>query len=216
MNMIVHLLNYAATHSNAKVRFHRSGMVLHVHSDGSYLSVSKARSRVGGFYFLSDKSINPEKAKSNGAVHVLSTILRNIMSSAAEAEIAATFDNAKEAIPLRHTLKFLGHDQPPTPIQVDNTTAVNFSHRTLKQKRSKSIDMRFYWLQDRSLQGQFNIYWYPGSHNLGDYLTKHFSTKDYIEKRPLYLFEPTTVINMIFKNITNDRTSFICKGVIKA
>ena len=203
LQMLVHLLNYAATHPDTKVHFHRSGMILHVHSDGSYLSVSKARSRVGGFFFLADNNNSPEHAKPNGAVHVISTILKNVMSSAAETEIAATFDNAKEAIPLRHTLKFLGHEQPPTPIQVDNTTAVNFAKQTLKQKRSKSIDMRFYWLQDRSSQGQFNIYWYPGVNNLGDYLTKHFSPRDHMTKRPVYLFEPQKLMNMVFKNLAN-------------
>lgn len=101
-------------------------MISHVHSDGSHLSGSKARSRAGGFLFLSDKSINPEHTKPNGAAHIFCTILKNIMSSAAETEIALTFDNAKEAIPLRHALKFLGHEQPPAPIQVDNATAVNF------------------------------------------------------------------------------------------
>ena len=135
LQMLVHLLNYAATHPDTKVHFHRSGMILHVHSDGSYLSVSKARSRVGGFFFLADNNNSLEHAKPNRAVHVISTILKNVMSSAAETEIAATFDNAKEAIPLRHTLKFLGHEQPPTPMQVDNTTAVNFAKQTLKQKR---------------------------------------------------------------------------------
>ena len=40
-----HLLDYAATHPIAKLRYHASGMILHIHSDGSYLSVSKIRSR---------------------------------------------------------------------------------------------------------------------------------------------------------------------------
>ena len=187
MQKLVHLLNYAATHPDAKVRFHRSRMVLHVHSDGSYLSVDKARSRIAGFFFLADDTKKPEDAKPNGSIHVASTILKNIMASAAKTEIAATFDNAKDSIPLRHALKFLGHDQPPIPIQVDNTTAVSFAQQTLKQKLSKSIDMRFYWLQDRTSQGQFNMHWHPGAHNLGDYLTKHFPTKDHTAKRPVHL-----------------------------
>ena len=34
-------LNYTATHQNAAIKYHASGMVLHVDSDASYLSVSK-------------------------------------------------------------------------------------------------------------------------------------------------------------------------------
>ena len=36
------------------IEYHASGMVLHVHSDGSYLSAPRARSRASGVHFLSD------------------------------------------------------------------------------------------------------------------------------------------------------------------
>jgi hypothetical protein len=55
----IHLLNYAATHPDATIRYHASAMFLHIHSDASYLSESKARSRAGGLHFLSDKP-NPD------------------------------------------------------------------------------------------------------------------------------------------------------------
>lgn len=132
MKQLTHLLNYAATHPNAKINFYRSGMILHIHSDGSFLSISKSKSRAGGFYFLSDNQHLSEKAKINRAIHVVCRILKNIMLSAAETEIVATFDNAKKALPLQQTLKFLGHAQPPTPIQVYNSTAVGFINKTIK------------------------------------------------------------------------------------
>ena len=132
MQKLVQLLNCAATHPEAKARFHRSDVISHVHSDGSYLSVSKAPSRIGGYFFLSNSATKPEDAKHNGAMHVASTTLKNVMTSATETEIAAAFNNAKDSVPLRHALKFLGHNQPPTPIQVDNTTAVSFAKQALK------------------------------------------------------------------------------------
>jgi len=51
---IVQLLNYLATHPLAIIEYHASDMVLHIHSDGSYLSAPRARSRAGGVHFLSD------------------------------------------------------------------------------------------------------------------------------------------------------------------
>ena len=33
--------------------------------------------------------------------------------------------------------------------------------------------MRFYWVKDRVQQGQFHIYWAPGTSNYADYFTKH-------------------------------------------
>jgi hypothetical protein len=70
------------------------------------------------------------------------------MSSAAEAEVGALFMNAKGLIPLRITCEELGHIQPPTPMRTDNNTAEGIMNGTIKQNRSKAIDMRFYWLKD--------------------------------------------------------------------
>ena len=45
---ITKLLIFCATYQNASIIFCASDMILHVHLDASYLSVSKARSRTGG------------------------------------------------------------------------------------------------------------------------------------------------------------------------
>ena len=52
-------LDYMATHPNAVIRFRASDMILNVHSDASYLSAGRARSRVGGYFFLGSKQIGP-------------------------------------------------------------------------------------------------------------------------------------------------------------
>ena len=54
-NDIIWFLNYAATHPDAKICFLKSNMILYVASDGSYLSETKERSRVGGIFYLSSK-----------------------------------------------------------------------------------------------------------------------------------------------------------------
>ena len=89
-------------------------MVLHVHSDRSYLSMSKSRSRAGGYYFLSSNDSELNKATKNWAIHILCKILQNVMTSATETEIALAFEKAKEAIPIWNALVFLDYPQPPT------------------------------------------------------------------------------------------------------
>ncbi len=54
MTAVVQLLNYCATHPNAVIRYNASDMILHIHSDASYLSVHGARSRLGGYFHLSN------------------------------------------------------------------------------------------------------------------------------------------------------------------
>ena len=81
--------------------------------------------------------------------------------------------NAKEAVPMRITLEELNHPQPATPIRrTDYSTADGIMNRTVKQKQSKSMNMQFYWLQDRVKQGQFRVLWAPGKINLADYQSK--------------------------------------------
>ena len=65
-----------------------------------------------------------EPIKLNGAVHTLCKILKFIAASAAEAELGALFMNVKQGRIMRLTLEEMGHPQPPTPISVDNSSAV--------------------------------------------------------------------------------------------
>jgi hypothetical protein len=118
------------------------------------------------------------------------------MSSAAEAEVGALFLNGQEACPIRTTLEEMGWPQPATPIQTDNSVAHGIANDTVKQRRSRAIDMRFYWIRDRVRQGQYRIHWQQGSDNLADYFTKHHAPTHHRLKRPLYLHtdqsRPTT------------------------
>ena len=70
--------------------------------------------------FLSHQKDDPNFH--NGAVLVLFAIIKHIMASASETELAALFYGCKEAIPLRTTLEELGYSQPgPTPVTTDNS-----------------------------------------------------------------------------------------------
>jgi hypothetical protein len=75
---------------------------------------------------------------------IVSKVLKHVISSAAESEIGAVFINAKEGAVLRTTLEELGHRQPQAPMETDNTTATGYGNGTIKQKRTKAMDMRFY------------------------------------------------------------------------
>jgi hypothetical protein len=108
------------------------------------------------------KNNKNNKKLTNGAILIVSKVLKHVMSSAAKAEIGAVFIHAKEGAVLRTTLEELGHKQPPTHMETDNTTATGYSNGTIKQKCTKAMDMRFYWIKDRVKQGQCNVYWGPG------------------------------------------------------
>jgi len=85
--------------------------------------------------------------------------MRQVVASATEAELGALFLNAQAICPLCTALDELGHPQPATPLQTDNSTACSILNDMVKQKWSKSINMQFYWLHDCACQGQFHISW---------------------------------------------------------
>jgi hypothetical protein len=206
MSALAQLLDYAATHPNDKIRFHKSDMILHIHSDASYLSEPEAKSRVGGFFFLSSKDDPNKKPLMNGATHIVCNLLKIVTASAAEAETAGLFYNGQEAEPIRVALEEMGWPQPPTPITTDNQTACGIANDTVKQRRSKAIDMRFYWIRDRIKQGHFRVHWRPGDENWADYFTKHHPAKHHIEMRPIFYHEPTTE--------TQPGLAAACEGVL--
>jgi hypothetical protein len=184
---MVHFLNYCATYPDAKLRYGASDMILHVYSDASYLTEPEARSCAGRHHYLGNLPGKPGILK--GPILNLSKVLKGVMSSAAEAKIGALYLNAKEATVIRTTLAEMGHPQPATPIETDNSTACVIMNGMVKQVRSKAIDMRFYWVRNRVEQGHFRIYWAPGVKNIADYFTKHHSPAHHCYMRPLILKE---------------------------
>jgi hypothetical protein len=166
-------------------------MILHIHSDASYLSVSNARSRLGGMFFLGNKP--PDQDTLNGSILNVASVIKNVVASAAESEVPVCFHNAQSGSPLRITLTELGHTQPPTPLRTDNSTTFGILNETIKQKRSKAMDMGYHWLADRVSQKQFDVSWRPGRENLGDYHTKHHSAQHHKDMRGFILHQANSL-----------------------
>ena len=201
MDKAQQLMDYVATYPDTYIRFYASDMILNIDSDAAYLVAPKSRSRVAGYFHLASIPKIHEHPKLNGAVLVECKTLRHVVSSAAEAETGGIFHNAQVAIPIRTLLEILNHPQPPTPLKTDNATACGFIHDNIHQKRSKSWDMRYYWLRDRMAQLQFDIYWDKGSNNGADYHTKHHATKHHRITRPRYVQDK--LLSMIAHNMSS-------------
>ena len=121
------LLNYLATYPDATVRFRASARLLNIHSDASHLSESQACSCLAGYFFLGDM---PEDGKP------MCEILQIVITSAAEAKLGTLFMNCKEGKLVILILEEMGHSQPPTPVHVNNSTAVGIVNDTVKKQRS--------------------------------------------------------------------------------
>jgi hypothetical protein len=194
MKRVKQFLNYAATQEPAVTTYRASDMVLAIHSDAGYLNVEDARSRAWGHHFLSENVDNPAN---NGAIYNEASIIKSVMSSAAEAEIGALYINARKGVEIRNILKEMGHMQPPTPVQTDNSTAEGIVKLRVQPKRTKAMDMRFHWLHDRGVnQKQFKFYWRPGTSMRADYWMKHHSPAHHRHMRNEILTPYDVVLNL--------------------
>ena len=183
------LLDYVATHPRSHLRYSANNMHLAIHSDAAYLVAPKARSRIAGHFSLGTTNEGPL----HSPILIECKTLRHVVASSAEAEVAGVFHNAQIAIPIRYILTSLGHPQPTTNIITDNSTVALFANDNITQKRSKSWDMRFYWLRDKERSQHFKIIWKPSVINLADYFTKHFPAKHHREKRSKYVLDSSPV-----------------------
>ena len=133
MRQTLQLLNYLATQEDAVLSYHASDMVLAVHSNASYFSKPKARSRAGGHFFLSSNTTVPPN---NGTVLIIAHIIKNVISSATKTELAGLYIMAREAVYIRLILKELGHKQPPMPLQTNNAMADAIINGKIQPKRT--------------------------------------------------------------------------------
>jgi hypothetical protein len=165
------LLDYVATYPNDGIVYQASNMILCAHADAGFLNETNSHSWTGTHIYLSED--DPFRCF-NDAVLSIAQIIKFVMASAAESELAALFVTSREMIPHRQTLIDMGWPQPRSPIQTDNSTAAGVTNNTIVPCWSKMMDMRFWWLHCRKSQSRFQYYWDAGSKNLADYHTKHY------------------------------------------
>ncbi len=103
-------------------------------------------------------SSDTKDPSNNGAVLNIAQLIKAVMSSAAKAKPDALYINTREAVPMQNVLKEIGHPQLPTLIQTDNSTALWVVTSNIQPRRTKAMDMRFYWLHDRGAQKQFRFF----------------------------------------------------------
>ena len=80
----------------------------------------------------------------------------------------------------------MGHKQPPTPIQTDNTTTFGLANDTIKQR----LDMSWYWIQDQIKLQHYDIFFTLRSEKKENCFTKNRFPTHYRQIRHSYLHQP--------------------------
>jgi hypothetical protein len=133
-----------------------------------------SKSRASGHFYLINKN---NKDFNNGALLLLTSVIKHVMSPALEAELVAL-------LPLHTTLEEMGHQQSdPTPVTTDNATAHSLTMGLMTPKASKPNDMWIHWLKCHSAQSQFLYQWHKGALNRADYTSKHHAPAHHSKMR---------------------------------
>ena len=85
-----------ASNPDTIIRYYASDMVLNYHSDPSYLTALRGRSKAGGNFFIGSISKDGCPIFLNGAILTNCTILKLVAALAAEAALVALFLNVME------------------------------------------------------------------------------------------------------------------------
>ena len=201
-------MDYLHDHPDGVLRYHASDMILQLEADAAYLVLPQARSCAAAWFILGNDPTTHPNPMDNAPIHIMCNTIKNVMSSAAEAETGGIFMATQRACPIRVTLAELGHPQPSrgTPIYNDNSTATGILNSAMRQKLSKALDMRFYWVEDRIKQKHFQLIWRKGAINMADYFTNHHPPWHHKKMRYRYLHKstkeaPTLALNLVSKGV---------------
>ena len=144
-------------------------MIIHGDTDASYLVLPKDRSRIAGYLFLRNHPppTDTPKPKLNGPILTVCQTINNVVALEAEAETGGMLLNGQKMVPIRNTIIAMDQPQPENvnPLKFDSKTGVDILRLFMNPKRSKSRDMKYYWLEDCTKTGHLNPYCKPGIHN---------------------------------------------------
>ena len=181
MTRIEHILDYLERYPQNGIIFEASDMILTSHADASYQSLPGSRSKLGGVHYFANKDDPP--SVNNGLITTQSAVIKVVCSGASEAEYAALYSVGQTTYFIRLVAAACGYPQTATTIYTDNEVAMGIANRSVKIKRSKSIEKSFHWIRDRVDSGDLTIKWVSSEDNLADYFTKPLPRQRHLQLR---------------------------------
>ena len=86
--------------------YHASDTIRAPIYDGSYLSEPKSKDKTAGHFYLTNKDTH---YLNNGAILTLTKIMKHVIGSSGQIEVASLYYNSKNTISLRRALEEMGH-----------------------------------------------------------------------------------------------------------
>ena len=96
-----------------------------------------------------------------------------VAQSTTESELISANSGAREVVSLRRIMKDLGVPQlRPTTMHEDNQGCIALMHNDVKNKRTKHIDIKYFWVREQVELGEITMTYCPTDKMLADIMTK--------------------------------------------
>ena len=173
IKFVKHLLRHVKYTINNKLTYRRKPLypgqftpgVLTTYSDADWASDPSRKSTSGYIIMLN-----------GGPISYSSQSQKCIALSVMESELIATVPAAKALIYHETVQAFLGNIQKhPLPFYEDNQSVVQALKHPVASKRTKHIDIKYFFLRSKYDSGYIDLLYVPSENNLADIFTKDVS-----------------------------------------
>jgi hypothetical protein len=139
------------------------GLTLQGYTDADWASDVNDRKSTSGFAFMLASAAVSWSSKKQASTALSST----------EAEYIAAAHATKELVWLRRLLSELGQNQThPTPLHIDNQSAMAIAKNPKFHDRTKHIEVRYHFLRQKVEEGELALEYVPTGCQVADVLTK--------------------------------------------
>lgn len=126
-----------------------------------------------------------------------------IALSSTEAEYYAVTELVKQLIPVRLICRELGViGDESTAVLVDNTSTIKIAQDGGSRNRTKHIDTRAHWLQEKSERGIISIHHVSTDNQVADFFTKPLVTAKFERNRRMMMMMAVLSLCTLFTNVT--------------
>eukprot|EP00804_Cyclotella_cryptica_P006782 CCRYP_019520-RA/>CCRYP_019520-RA protein AED:0.42 eAED:0.42 QI:0/0/0/1/0/0/4/0/407 len=188
MSKVHQFLDYAMTHPDAMIAFRASNMILAVHSDASYLSETKARSRAGGHFFLSEDNPSP---CNNDAILNLAQIIKPVIQTRCTVHQCTWKQYHNDTFSMNWDIHNL-----QLPYKLTTPQPLEWSPTSSNQNAPKQWTCVFIGSIVEKIKTSFAP---TGTTNLADYVTKHHPAIHHQAVRHIYRTTPTKLLDLRHK-----------------
>jgi hypothetical protein len=144
-------------------------MILHAYGDGSYALHEDLRSHLGVCIGVGGRH--------NAPFHNRSAVIKLMMRSSTEAELATLNDLISDVLHYRSLLEELGYPQQATDVYEDNSAAITILNKGdfNYQNKSKHIKIRYEFFKEQIKLGLVKLVYCPTDMMMADIHTKNLT-----------------------------------------